>query len=830
MKSIKLLLLAATCATPVPAFASEAAEKAATPADTAPGKPAMAAAPVMTTGVARARDRLDSATSTSTLSESDIQLIGARSATEIFRSIPGMRAEATGGEGFGNISIRGLPIALGGAKFLQIQENGIPTLEFGDIAFATADQWLRPDLNLMGVQAIRGGSASTFASNSPGGIVNLIDRTGETEGGSLMASVGLDYNSQRVDFTYGGHVSSDLRFQVGGFYRTSSGARETGFDGFKGGQFKFNVTKEFNGGFVRIYGKLLDDKTVPAPYSPVKVTGSGDNPVYSNLPGFDYGTDTLFSRNIATNVRLDQGNQLSAHPFSEATRSKMKSIGIEAKFEVDGWTINEKFRFADISGHVIQPYTLSNAMSALPFRSIDSAAVIMGMFRANTARWATGPNAGQVIANPAALNGNGLLALVTTQDVAINDLNNAINDIRASKVWDFGNGELTFTAGYYKSSQNIDLSWMWSTTVSDVVGGGNANLINLAAGPFPLTQNGYVAYGAAMIGGLRHDRFDLSYNTDAPYGSVNYKLGKLSVGASLRYDFGRARGHLYGTSLAGSVPYVTYDVDGNQSISLPETKVSAFDYSKPGLVNYNYRYASYSLSANYRMADDFSLFARYSRGGRANADRIMFANFVSPTTGKILVPGAAFDPVQQAEGGVKYRGAHFEAYVTGFWAKTREHNITLDRAYRAYGVEFETAYRRGVFSLIGGATWTKAKITADYLNQANVGNTPKHQADLIFQLTPKVDTELFTFGTNVVGTTSSYAGDTNQLKMPGFVQVNAFAQFRPISGVTLMVNANNLFDKRGLVEVDGDFIPTNNVLTARTINPRTISGSVRFDF
>ena len=43
---------------------------------------------------------------------------------------------------------------------------------------------LRADLNVARVEAIRGGSASTFASNSPGGVINMISDTGEREGGA----------------------------------------------------------------------------------------------------------------------------------------------------------------------------------------------------------------------------------------------------------------------------------------------------------------------------------------------------------------------------------------------------------------------------------------------------------------------------------------------------------------------------------------------------------------------------------------------------------------------------------------------------------------------
>ncbi|MGC4090173.1 MAG: TonB-dependent receptor [Polyangiaceae bacterium] len=138
-----------------------------------------------------------------------------------------------------------------------------------------------------------------------------------------------------------------------------------------------------------------------------------------------------------------------------------------------------------------------------------------------------------------------------------------------------------------------------------------------------------------------------------------------------------------------------------------------------------------------------SVFGRYSRGGRANADRILFSNFVNTIDGSLVRKDAAYDPVTQAEIGMKYRGQDAELYVTGFYAKTKEHNIGLDRSYRAYGVELEGSVRKGPFRLNAGATFTKAKITADALVAAMVDNVPKHQADLIFQLTPQYETESF---------------------------------------------------------------------------------------
>jgi outer membrane receptor for ferrienterochelin and colicin len=189
----------------------------------------------VTTGVAKGRDRLNSATSTSAIKENEITKMAPRSLAELFRSIPGIRVEAAAGEGGNGYTVRGLPLVADGAKFVQIQEDGLPVMEFGDLLDAQADHFIRSDFNVAQVESIRGGSASTFASNSPGGVINLISKTGEVEGGSVQASSGIDYDSARLDFDYGGRLGDRWRFHIGGFYRSGEGPRSTGFTAFRGG-------------------------------------------------------------------------------------------------------------------------------------------------------------------------------------------------------------------------------------------------------------------------------------------------------------------------------------------------------------------------------------------------------------------------------------------------------------------------------------------------------------------------------------------------------------------------------------------------------------------
>jgi outer membrane receptor protein involved in Fe transport len=89
--------------------------------------------------------------------------------------------------------------------------------------------FLRTDTNLASVETIRGGSASTFASNSPGGVINLISKTGEEAEGLIRVTEGLDFGEHRVQMDYGRPLGDGWRFHVGGFYRKGDGPAAPAF-------------------------------------------------------------------------------------------------------------------------------------------------------------------------------------------------------------------------------------------------------------------------------------------------------------------------------------------------------------------------------------------------------------------------------------------------------------------------------------------------------------------------------------------------------------------------------------------------------------------------
>lgn len=808
-----LTLGVAVSALASPAFAQEA--------DPAATEDSLGLDEIIVTATPRAANRLETSVSVSSLDDQAVADAAPRTTAEIFRQIPGIRSESTGGDGNANIAVRGLPVASGGAKFLQLQEDGLPVIQFGDIAFGNADIFLRADQTVKTIQAVRGGSASTLASNAPGGVINFVSKDGSQEGGTIMATLGVDYEDYRIDFNYGAKIGENTRFNIGGFWREGEGPRRAGYNGNSGYQIKANLTQEFDGGYVRLYAKHLNDRAIGYLPMPMLVTGSNGDPTFQSIPGFDILADTPHSALFTSAFGLDGQNNRRTTDIRDGMHPVATTLGFEAVFDLgNDVKLEERFRWSSVSGRFVSPFPAEVGNAAAIGNSVGE--LLTGTAGSYNLVYANGPRAGQAFNNP-----NGLLMRTHLFNVDINDFGGFTNDLKLSKSF----GSATLTAGFYKARQNIDMDWIWDSFLMEVKGD-NAALVDVVnpLGGGVLTRGGLYAYGVPYWGNCCQRSYDVSYDITAPYVALGFESGPLSIDASLRWDNVSARG-----SYAGTLQAANFDVDGNGSIQPVEQSVSLIANGTPSPVNYDVNYVSWSIGANYRLSDDAAVFGRASRGGRANADRLLF--------GVVLPDGSvrkddAIDYVEQYELGVKYRSGGFGLFVTGFYAKTQEQNFEattqrfFDRDYRAVGVELEAAYRSGIFDLRAGATWTDAEIAKDAITPANEGNTPRRQANLIYQVTPALDFGQARVGFNVVGTTKAYAQDNNQLIFPGYTQVNAFVNFRPAQNVELSLNANNLFNVTGITEAEEGSIVTgaNNYLRARSINGRTISASIRFDF
>ncbi|HJV60384.1 MAG TPA: TonB-dependent receptor [Albitalea sp.] len=769
---------------------------------------------VVVTGSAGPVSRLRSSAAISTLDAEQILQAAPDSASDILRSVPGLLVQSSGGEGNANATARGLPLS-GGAKLMLFQEDGLPVLDFGDIDFATADTFVRADSTLDRVEVMRGGSAATFASNAPGGIFNFISRTGEVAGGSIGLSRGLDFDRTRVDFRYGRPLDDDWRFHLGGFYRVGEGPRTAGYTAEDGGQLKGNVTRRFAWGYVRASFKLLDDRAPVFLPVPLSITGSTSQPSFGSLPGFDILHGVMLSRYFRHDLSVNRNGEVVATDLADGYYSKSRALGLEASARLaKNWTFDGKFRVAATSGRFVGPYPAS----------VDTAAALAQQIGGTgaTLRYATGPQAGQAVADPASLNGNGLAVRTHLFNTTLGDLGNFSFDLKLARAFASNGVSTRITLGYFKSQQKIDQDWHWNTYLLEVKGKDAALLDVVDAQGNLVTQRGLVAYGEPFWGNCCVRSYRLRYDTDAPYLALNWQKGPLNVDGSLRYDIARASG-----SYSQSSGTTAFDVDGDGIVQRPEQSVPIVDEGTRRPVDYTVRYLSYSLGANVLATPDLALFARISQGGRANAERVLFGGGIRPDGS--IAKEVAVNVVRQVEGGLKWRAGGATLLATLFHATTKvtDQDITsttvrfVSRLYEAQGLELEGDYDSGAFSLRAGLTYTRGKIARDEITPGNVGQqiNPRTMA----QLAPAYRWKAWQLGLNVIGT-SAFPFVGGGLANPGFVQVNAFASHALSARTTLSLVANNVFDTMGITEIPngGAGVTATGANTARSINGRTV--------
>jgi outer membrane receptor protein involved in Fe transport len=768
---------------------------------------------VIVTGVVNPKSRLESSVSVSSIGTKQIEQSAPRTTGEVFRNIPGVRAESSGGEGNANFNVRGVPVSSGGSRYLQLQEDGLPVMLFGDTSFGNSDNWLRIDSNIGRVESIRGGSASTQTSNGPAGIINMISKTGKTEGGSVSSTVGLDFNTNRLDFEYGTPLANGISYHIGGFVRSGEGPRATGFNASQGGQFKANITKEFKTGYLRTSFKFLNDRTPMYLPMPMLLKGSDSNPTFANLPGFDITTDglqTKYSQQSSGPTSSESGNTVrdvrnGNNPISQA-------IGLEAEFDLgEGWKISEKGRISFNKGNWIAPFsagvgTTNSFVAGLP-----------GIPTESTLSYADN---GAVYA-PA----NGLIQNIHMFDTTQDNLNNLFNDFKISKKL----GEnVSLTAGYFTASQTTKISWQWNAFLQEVKGDGEARLVNVNG----YSRAGQWAYGTPVWGNCCQRNYNLQHTVNAPYAGIDANITeKLNFSGSIRYDNVNVDGTIADGNTQGPV-----DVNGNGTIENIETVVPVVQATNRRIVGDNYSYTSYSAGLNYKLNDVSAVFGRYSVGasGRA-ADRNSYG-----TDGTAIVQ---YDKISQLEAGYKRKFSAGYINLTGFSSVTDEAagtalNLNAGNKYKATGLEFEGSYNRGDFSVVGSVTYTNATIIEDRTSSVvgtNNGKTPRRQADFVYNLSPTYEfgsSKQHLVGLSILGTSKSFAGDDNTLIQPGYAYVNLLAKVGLTKVLSLAASVNNLFDTIGITEVEGldGAYNEDRLVRARAITGRSTTLSLQYKF
>ncbi len=744
---------------------------------------------VVVTGTATRASKMKQSVSVSTLSTETIEMSAPGNSAEVLRSVPGIRAEATGGEGNANINVRGLPSPDGGARYAQYQENGLPILLFGDIMFGTADGLHRVDGNLDRLEVLRGGSAATFTSNAPGAILNFIDKTGEEKGGSIGITKGVNFDRTRYDMSYGGPISEYTRFFIGGYMRQGEGVRTAGNNAENGGQVKANITHDLGkGDYVRLNFKSLDDQ-VPT-FLPIPMQKSGAYASFDALTGFGMPKGLI---DTATNAN----GQKVVTDTSSGIRTKSTSFGGELNLGLEnGWKLNEKFRTSSTSGSWVGMFgtnvqgTVSNLIASANLGAQTPAQKLANV----NPTLATNYGATSAVFHGSTTSAmNAQASVGHLFNVTVRDLGNTVNDLKATKSFALDSGaKLDSTIGLFNMTQNIAMDWQWSSYMMSLSGTNPQviDILNSSGSSINSSGSGFMN-GAAAWGNCCVQSYDLKYNQTAPYAALAWEKDKINADASLRIDTMRASGN------AGQP------------------------------VNYNLTRPAYTSGVNYRIDQDLSTFARFSHGTRFNADRVAGGNAINKLTGGIANADSLFDTVDQYEVGAKMRSGNLNLFSTLFKAKTRITSYdptatpsVLAANYDSQGVELEAGYRMGAFRVAAGATYTDAKIV-------ETGLMPQRQAKLIYQLTPTYTSGDWVFGGNMISTSKSYAENANVTELPGYKMVNTFVAYAIDKKTTANLSVNNLLNKVGLTEAQG-FVGNN--YSARPTTGRAIQAGLKYNF
>jgi outer membrane receptor protein involved in Fe transport len=779
------------------------------------------------------RTQLNSSVSVTTVGAQAIADFKPSSESELLRMIPGIQVAGTAGPGGNsNIAVRGLPVATGGSPFVQLQEDGLPTVLFGDIQFGNNDYWTRFDASVANVEGVRGGSASTYASQAPGAVINYISNTGSQQGGYVQWNTGLGFSENKIDFRYGGPIDDNTRFHIGGYYKKGSGPLDAGYDVSNSYQIKANLTRDFadNKGYIRLLLKVADTQEPNYTGSPALATISGLKVSdIEPFPGFDGRRGSNYSSLNQDFLIYNRENVLERVPMDGITTQAV-SVGGQLRYNVsDNISVDNNLRLTEMSGGFAAPFLNVTTRASI----IGSTIARPGLPNATVAtiRYASGPRAGQLFTDRYIDNN----VSVRTN---IRDIGSFANDFKITGNYDTGFGAVTARAGYFYMKQDIAMDWHVNKSTREVSGNNPSQLDLFDAAGNKLTQEGISGYNNNWGDCCARD-YDLSYTNTAPYIALELDADKFGLDGSVRFEQVEARGNTVqgGSEFlvnSGGVQIAAIRANGNRE-----------------RLNYTRSYTTWSVGALYKFNEDTSLFARTSKGGRFNGDR-------QTVSGKIRADGsltqdgrtASVDFVNQQELGIKNRGDLFGGRYTfeltllkgDFKQSTFELSATrcpggaggcvIDAQYQSSGAEGYATYRLGSLSLVGNATYSKAEISRPGAGgvQGPFTRAPGIP-DLSFTLAANYDFgDRASVGVSTTGQTNSI--DDGGREYPGGAVVNANVKYTVFENVELSLSAYNLFDKFDLRGNGGIADPsvTPTVINGNPALGRTVTAAIRYTF
>jgi outer membrane receptor protein involved in Fe transport len=771
---------------------------------------------LVVTGTQTPRMNLDASVAVTSLTPTDIQRAAPRSTTEILRYVPGFtRVESSGGEVNENYSVRGIL----GVEYVNFLEDGLPVFPTMHTFFMNADNLWRFDENVERLEVVRGGASALFGSNTPGAMLNLLNKTGGDQFAGTLRATGATEGLARFDLNANGPLGDAWRFNVGGFYRYDHGVRNPGFPGIRGGQVKGSVTRLMSNGYVRLSAKVIDDRNqfildLPFvnPADPQYVAGFGDYGSFNSAEGLDLRVPTPAGD---LNLPLDNGLRTAAQWYTA-------DVGFDPTQE---WHIQNTAQFMQDQ----QEWNALVPSTAVPASDFATAAKGQGGlgFPAGTTLSLTYTN----VFDPTGKihlpfsTANGLVAPGQLIHVAkpISAFQDQVQ-VRRS----FGKHTLSF--GAYFANYTQDNHWFFTQILTDV--GDQTHFLDAvvtppAGTPDSVTKNGFVNQLSGYTNG--------SGQTSLVSGVLG---GEIQLTDRLRADVG-VRGE-YDKFVQSAENTSTFDLDLDSTTTFNNETFGngSFRHFTRGMKDW-----SASVGLNFSLRPTLSLYAAGARGFKMPAlDEFLNA------TAQQQVNIAESRQVQSVEGGVKGSVGPLAFTVGGFWTKLKNQTsqgLVIDTLTgqsswiiqpspenKSYGAEIElVATPVAGLQLLGAATLLKAELGSGA--GADIGSrisgVPTSIANAAAVYSPQ-GVEGLHLKADWHWVDRRPVDVKAGVSLPAYNYFNFGGAYTLATGTTINVDLLNAFQGKGLEEGNPRLVTTGPVFLARPILPRRLQVSVGYDF
>lgn len=712
--------------------------------------------------------KFDASFSITTTSSEEINRFSPKSTADLFKLVPGVWAESSGGVSGANVFVRGFAAA-GDAPYVTVQVNGANIYPPPTLSFLENSTLFRIDETILRMEALRGGPNPVLSNGQPGVTTNFILREGSEETEGLVKFTTSDYDLRRFDGYISGEIANEFYYMIGGYITSSPGIRDSQFNSDEGNQITINLTKDLEQGSVNVFHRNTDD------------SGTWYLPVALSVPGVGNEYNQIGTMNRQRQVTVGPNAEPRTLDLGEARGWDGSVTGAVVVLDItDNWQLTNR-----------ASYTSGNAdtLGLVPQSSPVQISVLLADPMPAPEEVITGPILGSV-------SGRSIGASEFVQQFGAWEVRKGleafVNDISLERSWDRG----TVTVGYYAANASSDDLWTLGNQRYEVIQAGGEVVTGIACNDPALFD--------ACGGGFDLDQVG-DVTTNALYAATTF-----DVGDRLTFDVGvRVENHDVEMS-------ADFDRDGDVDlvISADETETS------------------WTAAGNYRFTDTFGAFLRLNQGNKmptfndyrdnsaAFADGDSLIRDVEQVelgakwvTDYLSVYATAFYTTEDPTIFVALAGL-----TPGVISTTETTGIEIDGNW---ATDFD-------FNLNLNATFQ----SAEFDGGPNAGNSVPRQPDWHLRLTPSYDFEIGADIEGSVYATLTLVDDRfsdsgNTVVLEGYEKLDLGVLLRVNERLTFQVSGDNVTDEEALTEGD----PRDPLLAnGRFIMPPSFRFSVGYEF